>query len=144
MGKHIDRDVFNMSHKLIIGWPSTFNMVGTSSYDTVMTQFYVNVPAEGFLRIHKFQSLRHDEIEFCELEFPFLTLARLPGAPVDPYLWTRRGNLHTRIAPMRLGAGDSGVKHDVKLRMEYTGLVPRGMRAGEPMRLVVMFMGVRD
>lgn len=136
MSRHTDRRVFNLSHDLVIGWPSTFNMGGRFDDDTVMTMFYMNVPAADFVKIRKFQSLYTDVLEFCDLAFPFFTLGSLPGKPIDPHVWMTRGNLHTRIAPMRLGPS-------VRLTLEYTGLVPKGMRAGDRMRLVVMFMGIR-
>jgi hypothetical protein len=145
VGEHITRSVFNLARNLTVGWPETFLMSGTPDNDLVATRFYINSPAPGFLYIDRFASIRSKELEFCELDFPFDDLAKLPGEPVDPFLWMKRGDWRSRIAPLRLGPSPAhGNLADVRLTIRYTGLVPPSMRGGDTHRLVAMFIGARE
>lgn len=137
MGKHTDRVVFNVSHRIVIGWPSTFNVHGRADLDTEVTEFYVNVPAAEFLYLEKFKSDLSDEITFYrQVDYPYLQIGCLPGKPVDPYAWMYGQFLRARITPMRLGI--------FMMRMRYTGLIPGGMHAGDRMTLTLMFMAVSE
>ncbi len=139
-----DRTVFNLSHDLIVGWPDTFNMAGTPDDEVVVTEFYMNAPAPGFIEIQKFSCIRSDEIEFCDIDYPFTRITGLPGKPVDPHEWMGRGKLKVRLTPLRLGPSEAhGNIHDVRMRVRYTGIVPNGMRSGETMKLVAFFMSVK-
>jgi hypothetical protein len=136
-----ERIVFNLSHELIIGWPGSFSMAGTSDEPIVATEFYMNAPAGGIIEIQKFTSIRNAEIEFCELEFPHEQLAKLPGPPVDPFVLMRGNHLKCGLTPLPLGPSAAhGDIHDVRMRLRYNGEIPPGMRGGQRVCLVAFFM----
>lgn len=144
-GKHTRKYVLPITHKLIVGWPATFNMVGTSEKSFEATQFYINAPSEGFVRLHSFLCTRAEEIEFWHFTLPFVRIARLPGSPVDPHAWMKTDYLKARLTPLPLGpSGFHDSPFDVRMKVEYTGHVPKGMRSGESMRLTAMFIGDDD
>lgn len=140
-----ERTIFNLSHELIVGWPTTFNMSGTADEYMVATEFYMNTPAAGFIEIQKFSTIRNAEsVEFCGLAWPYPRIASLPGPPIDPHTWTQLGHLKARVTPLCLGPSEAhGDIHDLRMRIRHNGLVPPGMKGGERFKLVAFFMQVR-
>lgn len=135
----MNRQVFNLTRDIILGWKEVFNLEGAPESPMVATKFYINVPCADFFRIRQFRTARKVDIEFCQLDYPFMPMATLPGPPIDPHIWTLHGSLQARITPITLSPGCS-----MKLSIAYTGAVPKGMRSGDPMRVVVMFIGTEE
>lgn len=135
---HIDRVVFNMGCEYVVGWPCIFSMNGTPEDDIIATRFYCNSPCPGAFRIHKCVSTRHAEIEFSRPEMPYDTIATFPGLPFDPFYLPRPA----RINPVAIGPSRRILDiSDVRMRIEHTGVVPHGMKAGDKSILTVMFIG---
>ena len=141
---HTDRLVFNLTHTLIVGWPCTFTLTGTPSYDMLATRFYINSPpVEGFLEIQRCTSTFHESIDFAG-PLSLVTVAQLPGAPIDPCKWMHMG-IYAEITPWRIGPSyRRGIKPDVNLRIRYHGLIPPGVKPGSKQRLTIMFIGVAE
>jgi len=124
-----------MTKDLVIGWPETFVLRDAPDESFLATRFYVNAPAAGFCVIDKFEY--HRTIEFCHEDWPMIALASLPGPAVDPFAWMGRGSQRAKITPLK-------IESIARLSMRYTGLVPKGMNAGESYRLCVMLIGQEE
>lgn len=140
-----ERYVVPMTRSLIMGWPESFNLEGTPDVDILVTRIRFNVPdVEGFLKIHQFRSTCTRAVEFSPDHTPHVCVARLPGTPFDVWHWTRYDRT-CRITPMRVGPShvQKGSK-DLKIRLEYTGLVPPTFQNGKKFKLVMLLMGGRE
>lgn len=136
---HVNRQVFNLSRDIILGWPETFNLEGAPDQAMIATKFYINAPCADFCRIRQLRTSRKVNIEFFELDHPFTAIAALPGPPIDPNIWTFSGSLQARITPIVLAPDVP-----LKLCIAYTGIVPKGALAGKTLRLTVMFIGTEE
>jgi hypothetical protein len=121
-----------MSRSIIVGWPETFSMSAPNDECIIASKFYLNTPCAGFFLLHKFP-LRYLVDPFDS--FVWTNLQALPE-PFDPFVWMK-GNMQVPITLIRLSS-------DVRIRIAYTGLVPDGMKAGEAMRVIAMFIGVDE
>lgn len=136
MGANTRRYVMTFCRELTIGWPEDINFRDAPDEPFVASRFSINSPERGFCAISR---LGDGDMEFCHDAMPALTLASLPGPPVDPFDWMQRGCVSAKITPFRLTAGAF-----FRLAARYSGLIPKGMNAGDSYRLSFLLIGQAD
>lgn len=141
-----DKHVFGMTRPIVLGWAEKFTLNGTPDIDMRATQLRLVVPCAGFIRIMRLITTEALRVEFSCRDDPHVCVGRLPSnLGVDPWEWMQFGSQACKITPLHIGPSHQRLNvSDVRMQLEYTGLIPQGLQVGSRLDVRVMMIGPPD